>query len=125
MAAAVAAGLTTKAGTIPFGEILAAGIVCWLSSLALIPILSMGIGFAGMIAGILAAPSSFWFAVPWSLATRLMCPIIGVHPNGVLLEAGDPLLDPSVIPVGVVVSIAAFLVFTVLSSVWFAGKEEQ
>lgn len=59
----------------------------------------MGIGFAGMIAGILAAPSPFGLQ-SWSLATRLMCPIIGVHPNGVLLEAGDPLLDPSVIPVG-------------------------
>ncbi len=67
--------------------------------LALIPIqlwaatwkgvfLSIGLAFAGMMAGVLAAPSDFWYAVPWSWATRLMCPIIGVHPNGTFLGAG-------------------------------------
>ena len=38
MAAAVTAGLLTNAGALPFGKIFTAGMVCWLSSLTLIPI---------------------------------------------------------------------------------------
>ena len=136
MAAAVTAGLLTNAGALPFGKIFTAGMVCWLSSLTLIPIqlwaavwkglfLSMGIGFLGMITGVLAAPMSFWMAVPWSWATRMMCPLIGVHPNGILLHAGDPLLDFSVIPVGLAVSLAAFSAFTLLTAAWFARREAK
>ena len=134
--ATIMAGLLSKSGLIPFGQIFIASFVCWLSSLVLIPIqlwaatrngtfLSMGIGFVGMISGVISAPKIFWIAVPWSWATRLMCPIIGVHPSGVILEAGDSLLDTSVIPIGIVVSLIAFFVVTLLTSVWFDRREEK
>ncbi|MDU7707554.1 MAG: lantibiotic immunity ABC transporter MutE/EpiE family permease subunit [Clostridium sp.] len=133
--AAILAGVFAKSGAIPFRQIAAASIVCWAASLALIPIqlwaatwkglfLSMGIGFAGMTAGVLAAPEPFWFTVPWSWAIRLMCPIVGVHPNGSVLENGDPLLDTSVIPIGIVVPFAVFLAATLLTAVWFNRREE-
>ena len=107
---AVMAGVLSGSGSVPFGQIIAAGALCWITSLVLIPLqlwaatkggifLSMGIGFAGMAVGILAAPQPYWIAVPWSWAMRLMCPVIGVHPNGMVLERGNPLLDASVIPV--------------------------
>lgn len=95
---AVMAGVLSGSGSVPVGQIIAAGALCWITSLVLIPLqlwaatkgcifLSIGIGFAGMAAGILAAPHPYWIAVPWSWATRLMCPVIGVHPNGMVLES--------------------------------------
>lgn len=134
--AAILAGVLAKSGAIPFRQIAAASIVCWAASLALIPIqlwaatwkglfLSMGLGFAGMAAGVLAAPEAFWFTVPWSWAIRLMCPIAEVHPNGSVLESGNPLMDTSVIPTGIAVSIAVFLAVTLLTAVWFNRREEK
>lgn len=127
-------GLLSKSGAIPFGQIIGAGAVCWFTSLALIPIqlwaatwngmfLSMGIAFAGMIAGIIAAPQPFWMGVPWSWATRMMCPIIGIHPNGILLEAGDPLMNATVIPAGIAISFIVFSAAAVLTAVWFSKRE--
>lgn len=127
-------GLTGAEGVFPIGKILAGSMVCWLVSLPLIPIqlwaatqggifLSMGIGFAGMIVGVVAAPSAAWIICPWSWATRLMCPVIGVHPNGTMLLNGDPLLSGNVIPAGIAVSLAAFAVFIILTTVWFVKKE--
>ena len=134
IASVVISGCLTSKGEIPIGQILVGSFVCWLASLALIPIqlwaatwrgvfLSIGVAFAGMIAGVLAAPSDFWYALPWSWATRLMCPIIGVHPNGTLLEAGNKLLDTSVIPVGMILSVVLFLVLTMVTGVWFCRRE--
>lgn len=127
-------GFITASGSFPIEKIVAGGIVCWFVSLALIPIqfwaatlggtyLSMGIGFVGMIVGVVAAAKSFWIACPWSWATRLMCPIIGIHPNGTILSAGNPLLNAAVIPAGIIVSLIAFVLLTLISAVWFAGKE--
>lgn len=132
--AVVVAGMLTSRGAIPWAEILAASFTCWAVSLVLIPIqlwaatwkgmfLSMGIGFVGMLAGVLGAPKPAWIAVPWSWTTRLMCPIVGVHPNGVLLNAGDPLLNASVVPLGIAVSVAAFLALTALTAIWFSRRE--
>lgn len=121
-------------GEIPISQIITGCMVCWLASLVLIPIqlfaavwkgilFSMGVAFAGMIAGIIAASQSYWFVIPWSLATRLMCPIIGIHPNGTLLNAGDPLLNTSVIPVGIAVSVILLIIITAISGVWFRRRE--
>ncbi|AEV67470.1 lantibiotic immunity ABC transporter MutE/EpiE family permease subunit [Acetivibrio clariflavus] len=127
-------GFITAGGTIPWLELFAGAFVIWLVSLPLIPIqlcaatwkgtfFSMAIGFIGLIAGVLAAPKSYWLYVPWSWATRLMCPIIGVHPNGTLLSASDPLRDISVIPKGIMMSVVVFILFTMITSVWFTGRE--
>lgn len=134
MIAVSAVGLVAAAGPLPIGKVLAGGIICWLVSLVLIPIqlwaatlggtfLSMGMGFGGMILGIIVAPTNLWIACPWSWATRLMCPMIGIHPNGTVLSDGDPLLSASVVPVGIVVSLIAVVVFTLLTSVGFAKRE--
>lgn len=129
-------GLIAADSAFPIGKIIAGGMVCWLVSLALIPIqlwaatfggtfLSMGIGFAGMLVGVVAAAKSLWIVCPWSWATRLMCPIIGINPNGMILANGDPLLSASVIPVGIIVSLITFVALTLIGAAWFAGKEVQ
>ncbi|MNO03291.1 hypothetical protein D3C81_2239470 [compost metagenome] len=76
-----------------------------------------------MFAGVYAAPGPNWIYIPWSWPLRLMCPVAGVHPNGVLLPAGDPLLDPSVIPIGIAVSLLFFVCSSWLTGLWFARRE--
>ncbi|MCC0632546.1 lantibiotic immunity ABC transporter MutE/EpiE family permease subunit [Clostridioides sp. ZZV15-6388] len=132
--ATIISGLFLSEGAIPFGKIIAGGFVCWFVSLTLIPIQlwvatwkgtfsSMGIALVGMMVSVLTAIKSLWFAVPWSWAMRLMCPIVGVHPNGAILETGNPLLDSSVIPVGIIVSMVVFVVITVITGIWFNRRE--
>lgn len=127
-------GLFTTGGEIPWSRIATGALLIWLTSLPLIPIqlwaaawkgtlFSMAVGFAGLIGGVLAAPTHHWVYVPWSWPTRLMAPVVGVHPNGVPLDAGDPLLDSSVIPVGILLGIIAFLLFTWITVLWFKRKE--
>ena len=137
--ATVVSGLiTTTVGKwdIPWGSIIMAAMATWVTSLALIPIqlwaatwkgmfMSVGIGFVGMFIGVAAASGPYWIALPWSWATRLMCPLVGIHPNGVGLEAGSPLLDASVVPVGIIVSLIVLLVATALTAVWFDRRETK
>lgn len=135
-AAVVVSGLVTAGGAIPWREIFAAGSTVWVTSLAVIPLhlwmatwkgtfASMALGFLGMITGVLAASKPYWVYVPWSWPTRLMCPVIGVHPNGIPLGAADPLMNPSVIPVGIILSIASLIAFTVITSLWFHKREAR
>ncbi|OKP83178.1 multidrug ABC transporter permease [Paenibacillus sp. P3E] len=134
IAAALLAGLLITDGTLPVEKVVYASLLTWLVSLSLIPLqlmaaawkgmaASIGLGVAGMFTGVIAAPGPHWLYVPWSWALRLMCPVAGVHPNGVPLETGDPLLDTSVIPAGIAVSLLFFAASSWLTGVWFDRKE--
>jgi len=134
IAATVAAGLITASGDVPLLKIVQASLLIWLVSLGLIPIhlfaaarfgafAGLALGAAAMFAGVLAAPGPYWFAVPWSWPTRLMAPLIGVHPNGVTLQAGDPLLDASVMPIGIAASLLFLAASSALTARWFARSE--
>ena len=130
----IISGLITAGGSIPWFKIFAGGFIVWLTSLAIIPLqlwaatwkgtfASIAMGSLGLIAGVVAAAKPYWIYVPWSWSTRLMSPIIGVHPNGTLLEAASPLLDPLVIPIGIVISLVALVIFTFITAVWFSRRE--
>ncbi|MCL9969708.1 lantibiotic immunity ABC transporter MutE/EpiE family permease subunit [Anoxybacillus kestanbolensis] len=111
-----------------------AGLIIWLTSLSYIPIglfiaeqfgmvVSIIVSVVGLAMGVVAAAQPYWLFIPWSWGMRLMCPIVGVHPNGVPLEKGSPLLDPSVIPIGLAIALIMFLLLSFLTAVWFARKE--
>ncbi len=130
----VMAGLITAKGGVPWGKIISACLVLWVASLPLIPIQlwaatwkgmfsSMAVGFAGMMTGVFAAQKYYWFVDPWSWGTRMMCPIIGVHPNGTLLLNSSPLWNPSVLLAGLILSLAAFIVITLVTARWFSRRE--
>lgn len=122
-------------GNVPPLQVVAvAALLCWVTTWALIPLmlwaaswggmlLSLALGIAGMTAGVLLAPTKLWLCCPWSWATRLMCPVIGVHPNGTILPQGSPLFDVGVIPVGLGVSLTVFAVLSLLTAQWFARRE--
>jgi lantibiotic transport system permease protein len=115
-------------------QCIVAGFLLWCTSLSIIPLqlfvafwkgtlCSMIVGIVGMMTGVLMAPESWWFFNPYSIATRIMSPIIGVHPNGVILPAQDSLRDPSVIWIGILLSFLYFIVFSFLSGMWFLKRE--
>ncbi|GAA0740232.1 lantibiotic immunity ABC transporter MutE/EpiE family permease subunit [Clostridium oceanicum] len=110
--------------------------IIWLTTLILIPIclfLSESFGsFAsvivtcvGFIGGALVAPKSFWYLCPWSINVRLISPILKIHPNGELLKSGSSLLNPSVIPIGIIIAVVGFIILAILTSLWFAKKEAR
>ena len=120
----------------PLGVMLLAALLCWIATLALIPLqlwlatwagmlASIALAAAGMIVGVLLAPTRLWIFCPWSWASRLMCPTIGVHPNGIVLSAGDRLLDAGVIPVGILVSLVVFVVLSMVTALWFERRESK
>lgn len=57
----------------------------------------------------------FWWLNPWSWPIRVMCPTIGIHPNGVPLENGDPLTSWAVVPPAVVLSVLLFAILARLT----------
>ena len=133
-ASAAAAGLISAGGAMPLARIVGASLLIWLTSLGLIPVHlyaafrfgtlpALAFGAAAMLAGVLAAPQSYWFAVPWSWPTRLMAPVIGVHPNGVMLPPDDPLRDASVIPAGLLASLLFLVLTSALTARLFARSE--
>ncbi|MGL4731875.1 MAG: lantibiotic immunity ABC transporter MutE/EpiE family permease subunit [Clostridium sp.] len=111
-------------------------LIIWLTTLILIPIclfisekfgtfMIIAISTLGIAIEVFITLTDKWFLWPWSISMRLMCPILKIHPNGCLLEVGDPLLDSSVISVGIIVSIIGVIIFTLITSIWFLRREEK
>lgn len=90
----------------------------------LMPTVLINMG-GGTVLGICAATESFWWICPYSWAMRLMCPVLGVLPNGTLAPHGDALLNPIVIPIGIVLSIALFLLLLAVTANWFTNQEAK
>ncbi len=127
-------GILLSDSPIPWKQIISGAIVTWFVSSSLITlqlwvatlggvVLSIGLSFFGFILSLFATETSIWWAVPWSWSLRLMGPIIGVRTNGLPLESADPLMDPSVIFVGMLVSCIVFISCTALSALWFNKRE--
>lgn len=115
-------------------DVIKASAVIWVTSLSFIPIAlfiaewlgtaaSMIFSIIGIAAGVIMAPEPQWIYIPWSWSLRLMCPIIGVHPNGTPLESSSALLDSSVIVIGITVSIVFFIILSLVTALWFTNKE--
>ena len=68
------------------------------------------------------AHSKLWWVFPAAIPIRLMCPILGIMPNGLLAPEGSKLLDMSVIFPGIILSLAWFVVMSRLTILWFERK---
>lgn len=77
----------------------------------------------GIFLGIFTASKSFWWTCPYSWETRLMCPVLGIMPNGELAKSGDPLLNSGVVPVGIIMSIVLFILLLLITAKWFFKQE--
>lgn len=77
--------------------------------------------------GIMAI-KSYWYMIPFSYPSRIMCPVLGVLPNGLLAVPESKTFTPelisySSIPFSIVVSVLLFLLIAYLTSKWFERKE--
>lgn len=127
-------GFLSPGNMAPFSKICEASMVIWITSVGLIPVYlflatwlgtvaSIGSALIGLAAGVIMATSPSWILMPWSWSLRLMCPIAKVHPNGVVLQNGDLLINPSVIPIGIIVSLVFLIMTSLLTSIWFSKRE--
>lgn len=71
---------------------------------------------------VICAVESFWW-IPFSIPARLMCPTIGVLPNGLRVEADSKMVDSSVILPGVLITSLLFILVTLATSCWFQKRE--
>ncbi len=77
----------------------------------------------GIVLGIFAVTEDFWWACPYSWTMRLMCPVLGILPNGTLALQDDALLNPSVLPIGIALSAVLFLLLLTVTANWFQRQE--
>ncbi len=55
----------------------------------------------------------------WEIPARLMCPTLGIRPNGLPIPAGSELWSTHVILPGILLSFAWFIVCAILFEIWF------
>lgn len=56
-----------------------------------------------------------WILFPWSYNLRMLSPVVGVHPNGTFLETGSKLMNMDATYLGLLLSIAVYVVVLILS----------
>ena len=69
------------------------------------------------------ADTPLWWVCPAAVPMRLMCPVLGILPNGLLIEPDNLLNDPNVILPGILLSLLWFVLFTFVTALWFQRKE--
>ncbi|MEG1862660.1 MAG: lantibiotic immunity ABC transporter MutE/EpiE family permease subunit [Oscillospiraceae bacterium] len=72
--------------------------------------------------GIFFAPTKLWI-VPFAIPSRLMCPIVGVMPNGLPVQSGSNLADSSVIMVGILIPLILYFMVTFFTASLFDKSE--
>lgn len=109
---------------IPIGrEFLAAVVlsVCFLWEIPFFMLLGLRFGifvslFSCMVLSIggtsVLADSDLWWLCPAAVPVRLMCPVLGIMPNGLLVPADSPLWNMGVIIPGIMICLVWFVVFT-------------
>ncbi|WP_208560737.1 lantibiotic immunity ABC transporter MutE/EpiE family permease subunit [Marinilactibacillus kalidii] len=76
-----------------------------------VPMTIVGVAFFA------AAPA--WIYFPWSYSTRMMAPVLGIHPNGTFLAVDSSLMDLSVVVLGIITSFALFILLSVTTTSLF------
>ena len=78
---------------------------------------------AGGVAAL--ADTKIWWICPSAIPVRLMCPVLGIQPNGLPVPKGSPLSGMGVIVPGVLLSLLWLVVLTFFTVRWFAGREGE
>jgi ABC-2 type transport system permease protein len=91
--------------------------------------LTLVIGIVMNMAGVIVfAMKEYWYLFPFAYPGRLLCPVLGIMPNGFLLQPDYAGYDPAlascnVLPTGIVVSVVLLILMVHITSVWFWSKE--
>ena len=73
--------------------------------------------------GILVSQTDRWYLLVSAIPSRIVCPFILVQPNGTAAEEGCPFLDMGAVVPGICISVAWFIVLTILYLRWFEKRE--
>lgn len=71
---------------------------------------------------VICAVEPIWW-VPFAIPARVMCPVIGVMPNGLLVESSSYLLNNIVISIGIIITIALYISLSYFTAKWFEKQE--
>lgn len=82
--------------------------------------LCMVISISGVVT---VADKSSWWLCPSSIPVRLMCPTLGLLPNGLPIPAESELWNTGVILPGAILSLVWFIVCAVILNLWFKKME--
>ena len=77
----------------------------------------------GLVLGILLSDSALWIYCPYAWGIRLMIPVMGILPNGVLTEASNPIISSTSLLIPCILSICLFTLLTMISAKWFSNQE--
>ena len=86
---------------------------------------SIFVSMALSILGTVTLPDSgYWWIYPPSIPIRLMCPVLGILPNGIPMSIDSQLYNTNVIVPGIGLSLLWFLGISLYTMVWFKKKRE-
>lgn len=71
------------------------------------------------------ADRSSWWLCPSSVPVRLMCPTLGLLPNGLPVPSKSELLNTNVILPGILISVLWFVGMTLFFTTWFERREAK
>ena len=120
------ADMVWGSGILPVNSLAAAALlsICSLWEIPFFLMVSARFGvfvnlFSGMVltlgATVMLAGSGLWWLCPAAIPVRLMCPVLGILPNGLTVPADSPLWDPGVVLPGIVLSMLWFAVLTAVA----------
>lgn len=113
-----AAGTLIVKGDVEWTRLLSSFSLAYLGSLLLLALYMLIARYLGLIGSLVVggiglftmmfADTQYWWATPWSWIVRASVPIIGAHPNGLLLEKDSPAwqisaFEPLTLSVGLLV----------------------
>lgn len=121
---------------VSFTKMFICSFVIWLSFLVTIPIsmvltyrfnsvVTIISNFILSFVGVILAPESYWFLCPWSWGARMTAPLLAIAPNGLFIKAGDPLLDPNVLTVGVILAVISLSLISLVSTRYYRIQTER
>lgn len=62
---------------------------------------------------------------PYTITLRLMCPVLSILPNGLPVPADSPLLGREMILTDTLISLAWFVLLSILTALWFRRQEAR
>lgn len=86
----------------------------------------LAVAFVSMGLQVLAAPllagTAYWWVLPVAIPVRLMCPLLGILPNGLAVPEGSHLWHGGVLAPGIALSLVWFVLMSRLALSWFRRR---
>ena len=78
--------------------------------------------FRSILAASVAAGKACWW-IPFAIPARMMCVCIHVLPNGLPMDAADPLGDAAVVVPAILLAVMWYAGVTYVTARWFEKRE--